>query len=548
MITQPTQQQYVPLSIFGDSPLRLSPEEYPNSEWSQLRGNYELCWNYYQGYVLNKKTGDGKQSLYPVRLNIVRSACINHAAVLLGQFDDDAIVKFGIKNTPSISKDVRKSTADALSMLWAINGGDELLLEQALYQQIFGGCFWKIAWTPTRQKWPIRYFTIDPRAVFPVWDGDDMTRLVSIDVNYQVPKPTAAARYRVTTWREQAEAPEYVTVHEHWDENEYFIKVDEQYGRWPDNTEMAGPNTFLDPVLGLKVIPYVYAPRIRAGAFYGDPLPPSLMGAQDEINNNLAHLGEGLADAMHQQPWVKNRPKGVQGLNRPRNEWLDLGMKQSGGDSPEVGRLPGAEITEPMLELATDNILRLAREHVNLPDVAWGRTDASIRSALTLKYMMWPTINVGLHYRKHMSTAFKWMNHHALVIAHSKRQITEKLNGVVSLGIDAVTPQMLEAIIIGHKTQWPPMLPDDRVELVNEIVQRIGVGLISPETGVRRLDGSDELEDEMNRIDEHRQKVAAEAAKQNEEAMTNKAELAQKVKDKTTRAQAAGGRAKNNGK
>jgi hypothetical protein len=550
------QQQYVPLSIFADQPLRLSPEEYPNSEWSQQRANYEHCWAYYQGYVLNKTAGN-KQLLYPVRLNIVRSAVINHAAVLLGQFDDDNVVQFGIKDNPAINKDVKQNTTRALNMLWAVNDGDDTLLEQSLYQQVFGGCFWKIAWTPTRQKWPIRIFAVDPRAAFPIWDGDDLNRLISIDVHYQVPKPTAAARYRIS-YRENGAGPiepeEYVTVHEHWDEAEYFIKVDERIGQWPDGSEMAGPNPFHDPVLGTTIIPYVYTPRWRVGqGIYGEPLPPSLMGPQDEINNNLAHLNEGLADAMHQQPWVRNRPKGTQGLNKPRNEWVDLGMSQHGQHDPEAGRLPGAELNDAMIDLATEDLVRLAREHINLPDVAWGRTDASIRSALTLKYMMWPTINVGLRYRKHMATAFKWLNHHALVIAHSKRQFNQSLNGVTSLGIDAVTPQMIEAIIIGHKTMWAPMLPDDRAEKVNEIVQRISAEIISPETAIRRLDGPDELEEELNRIDEHREKIAEKQLDMMEkQAKFNPQNQGQggdkKPSDRTNKAQAAGGRAKGSGK
>jgi hypothetical protein len=253
----PAAEQYVPLSVFADSPLRLTPEDYPNRTWSENHEFYDLWWSYYQGYVLNKKNNKNLE-LYPVKLNIVRSACINHAAVLLGQFSDDQIVQFSIRDNPAIEKETGQKTVRALNLLWAVNNGDDLLLEQSLMQQIFGGCFWKVAWMPTRKQWPIRYFTVDPRACFPVWDGDDYNRLVSIDVRHQIPRPTAVARYRVDLrgnvgiTSEVPTSPDYVTVHEHWDENEYFIKIDQQIGKWPDGSEMAGPNPFFDPVLGVR--------------------------------------------------------------------------------------------------------------------------------------------------------------------------------------------------------------------------------------------------------------------------------------------------------
>jgi hypothetical protein len=550
----------VPLSVFADNPLRLTPEDYPNIAWSEQTAHYDQMWSYYKGYVLNKKKNGVE--LYPVKLNIVRSTVINHAAVLLGQFsDDNSIIQFGVRNNPAIDKDTANKVTKASNMLWSINNGDETLLEQSLFQQVFGGCYWHVAWTPLRKKWPIRYFSIDPRACFPVWDGNDYNRLVSMDVYHQIPKPTAVARYRIDLFgnsgitAEVPGQPDYVSVHEHWDESEYFIKIDQQIGRWPDGTEMAGENPFLDPVLGHKVIPYIYIPRLRAGDFYGDSLVPGLIGPQNEINNGLADLGEGLADAMHQQPWVRNRMKGIQGLDKKsRSEFIDLGMNQHGQDTPEVGRLEGAELTDPMIDLVTEEMIRMTREHSNMPDVAFGRTDASIRSALTLKYMMWPATNVGIRYRKSFSTGLKYLNYIAFVIAYSKRQLGSNINGVASLGIDAVNPEMIETVLVGQKTHWPPMLPDDRADLVNEIVQRISVELISPETAIRRLDGSDELEEELNRIDKHRQKLAEEATKRMEEqAPLNERTIAVKEEekaknkppsDRTNRAQAAGGRAK----
>jgi hypothetical protein len=567
---QAHQEQYIPLSIFADNPIRLvDPENYPNSAWFEQTAHYDRMWSYYKGYILNKKASNGAE-LYPVKLNIVRSAVINHAAVLLGQFQDDQVVQFGVRSNPVIDKEVALAVTKATNILWTINKGGRTMLEQALFQQIFGGCFWQVSWNPTRLKWPIRYFSIDPRACFPVWEGNDYDRLVSMDTNYQIPKPTAVARYGLPLdkFTAYAKSPDYVTIHEHWDEKEFFIKIDDEIGRWPDGKEMKGDNPFYDPVLGHTIVPFVYAPRLRVGEYFGESLVTGLIGPQNSINNNLAHLEEGLADAMHQKPWVRNRTKGAEGLDKgSRSEFINLGMGQPGQkDPPEVGRLEGAELTDPMIDLVTEDLVKLSREHTNLPDVAYGRTDASIRSALTLRYMMWPTTNVGLHYRLNMSGGLKNLNYYAFVIALSKRKFGSDLNGVGSLGIDAVNEQMLEAILLGYKTHWAPMLPDDREGVVNEMVQRVGTELISRETAIRRLDGDDDLEEELDRIEEQKQaeqeammkQAEAQAATQDEFAASadeRKADLQIKVnkakpqpKDQTTKAQAKGGRAKNGGK
>jgi hypothetical protein len=549
-----TNQATVPAAIFADRPLKLlSPEEWPNADWNTMRANYELCYAYYKGFVLNKTAGDNKTLLYPVRLNVVRSAVVNHAAVMLGQFEENDIVKFGAKTGYGYDEFI-EPTCRVLNLFWQVNDGDDILIEQALHTQVFGGTFWKVAWTPTRGKWPIRLFGIDPRAVYAVHDGNDVHRLVSVDIDLMVPRPTAIARYRMdlTNIRtsDNGAAPgmeEYVHIHEHWDENEFEITVNGELGQWVGGLPMAGINPYIDPVFGVRVVPFVYQPRNRfANGMYGEALPPGLMGPQDEINNMLGHLGEGVADAMHQQPWVRNRQKGTTDLQRPRNEWIDLGMEQSQQKNPpEVGRLEGAKITDPMTDYVTDDLPRLAREHVNMPDVAFGRTDSSIRSALTLKFMMWPAINMGLRYRRHLATSLKWLMYRVLVVAHSQNQeISNKSTVYSSLGVPEVDPKWIETVIAASRVHLPPMLPDDRAEQVNEMVQRITANLISPESGIRRLDGDDDIEAELNRIDKHRKILAdleAQVAQASFEAK-QKAFNNRQPSDRSTRKQAEGGR------
>ena len=91
----------VPLELFADNPLRLAPEDHPNGYWNETHGNYNQWWAFYKGYTLNKKANG--LDVYPVKLNLVRPAVLNRAALLLGQITD-RIVRFGVSNAYGVNE------------------------------------------------------------------------------------------------------------------------------------------------------------------------------------------------------------------------------------------------------------------------------------------------------------------------------------------------------------------------------------------------------------------------------------------------------------
>jgi hypothetical protein len=107
--------------------------------------------------------------------------------------------------------------------------------------------------------------------------------------------------------------------------------------------------------------------------------------------------------------------------------------------------------------------------------------------------MLKPYNDIAAHYRTHAKIGLKWLNYTALIIALNK----QKFGNVFS---HPITTDHLEAVILSHRTTLAPVLPQDRIDLVNEIVQRLSAHAISIETAVRRLDGDEELEEEMERI------------------------------------------------
>lgn len=542
-ILQPvsTSVQTVPISVFSDNPIVIAPEDYPNGQWSAEHAAMNRYWALWKGYTLEEKTKDKKALLYPMKLNMVAPTVVGHSSMVIGQVRDGRIVKFGISTSDGVPKNIAEETGNFMNQLWAVNNGDSIFLEMALFQQIFGGTYIKSAWTPNRKKFQLRFFGADPRAVFPVWDGDDYDRLVAVDIVHQIPKPAAQARYNVNIDHVSGNI-DYATVTEHWDENEYWITIEGKVARWKDGTEMKGKNPYIDPVLGHAIIPIVYIPRVRCGSFWGDSIIPSIEGPQEEVNAAMAHLGDGLADAMHQQPWVKNRAKGKNGLHMNRNEWLDLGMTQLGTAEPEVGRLPGADITAPMVDLVTNQMIRVARQYIGMPGVAWGETDASIRSALTLAFMMKPMVDFGTHYRLNMYRGLKQMCYISAVMAYNKSRY---LDNKISEG-------HIEAILTSHKTSLPTPLPLDRQEIVSEVAQRIATKTISRKQAIIKLDGVDGVEEQIAEIEADEKAAEEKAMKlaQQQSAINQpqpqKSGKPKTPKDTSVSAQAKGGRNKGN--
>jgi hypothetical protein len=65
----------------------------------------------------------------------------------------------------------------------------------------------------------------------------------------------------------------------------------------------------------------------------------------------------------------------------------------------------------------------------------------------------------------------------------------------------------LDVAAVGITPNWAPMLPRDRAELVNELVQRAGVGHVHPEDALEQYEDTPvgEVEETYQRIKEHQE-------------------------------------------
>ena len=146
-----------------------------------------------------------------------------------------------------------------------------------------------------------------------------------------------------------------------------------------------------------------------------------------------------------------------------------------------------------------DGLKKELRMSMAIPPVAVGEDEGSQRSSLTLTTRMFPMKSHVLTERWLWTSPMVDLNRMALQMAMIKR--VGELDGLDVARV-TITPN------------WAPMLPRDRAELVNELVQRAGVGHIAPEDALERYEDIPlgEIEDAIKRIQEH-QKWTAELNK-----------------------------------
>ncbi len=528
-------EQTVPVSLFADLPDAGLPDLFPNETWSDQRTKYDRYWYYYSGDVLKEHMGNQKDAplRYPAGLNFAKAACHNHAALLIGQPDDqNGLLRFGLVGE---SNQQKEKLLQRIASYWRVNKGDDKFLTQALNMMIFGGAFYRIN-IDVKRMHPVSFTTIDPRAVFPVADTYDPDRIISVDIVTEMPVIAAMRRYHI---KKPNNAGEYVTVREHWDEDEFFVEVDGHFALWSDGTEMRGKNIYKDPITGHNIVPVVYIPRTRTNDFYGESVVEDVMSIQDEINTGASNIGDGVSESMHQQVWIRNRKNGIDGLDLDRSTIMDLGSSPLGGDPPELGRLDPVDIQPAAVDYVFDKFPKLARELIGLPDVSWGRNDGSVRSALTLHYMMYPSVNAGIKYRQHFAGGMRELLYKSAIISNVVNKVTTSAG--ITIGQQQFTERNAIDIYEGLQIFWQPMLPQDRTDLVNEITQRIATNTISVETAIAKFDGENTAKDEVERIKAEIKEGILRKPDTQDTKFGQKPDL---PSDRTNKAQALGGREK----
>ena len=467
------------------------PGNYPNALWSAQSEKYRKAYKYFSGEVLSTKadveTDDGSQPLlYPLQINFIQAVVFILQAAFLGEYDDDNVVSWRVK--PDKDKEAAKELQEFINQTFIENDRDGLLISQASTLQTFGGCVWRARFDPAApHSNGIVIEGLPPDEFYPVWDSADMHRILEYIFARQINRREAQLKYSVDL---EDNGTETALYQEHWTEYDYRITIEGEQAMSPyDRSKpLRGPNPFVDPRTRRSFLPVEYQPAWRApiDSFYGIGPVESIFGLQDEINLQLANIGDTVAENAHRQMWIRGMSKVPKRFLRDPNVIMNLGIGVPNHVDPELGVVDPPDLpsgTNDFVEILMD----LARNLSFTPRVVWGIDEGSQRSALTLAFRMWQLLAKTRVARVFAMSALASFSEKLAMMGINKQ--------VGGLGVEHLGHEIL--------TEFAPAMPQDRKDVVEEVVQLASVDRIGLERSVELLGHVDDVDEEVQRIKEY---------------------------------------------
>lgn len=486
------------------------PVDFPYARWTAQQVKYNDYWLWFTGTVWEEPIkgafdkANNPVLKFPLQVNLMKTAAMKHASVLLGEAADgpNPLIPIRVDPKRQVDQDApdpglkrqAKELEYFLNDVWMENNGRVLQSEGALIQQFLGGVVYKASWQPFNIDLEngIKVEMILPDFFMPIWDSTNPDDLLETFLVWRISSREAAIRYGYTA-NGAGPSPDFVLYVEHWTKDtisitlggrpiEYVVKFQNETG---EPTQAA--KVFDNEANPFGFIPMVYIPRERAGGYYGLSIIDDLKGLAKEINARMADIGDSVADASHRQLFVRNIAGSIRtrDIGENRNA-LDLGQQAPGADKPDMVAIEPPKLSDGLVnypEILRKQFLRDAF----LSSVAEGEDEGSQRSALTLAFRMWPLTSKAHITRSYWETALIRLNKMIarMAIFHRVGGITEAHLKGVAFHID-----------------WPPMIPRDREQLVNEVTLLLNSNALSPYSALNVLQMVPDPSEEIDRVKE----------------------------------------------
>jgi len=481
--------------------------EYPHSEYPTWRSMFN--GNYLKEETKDSPDPETGEPIYrwPVRFNLFYAYSISHAGLLWGRGETgrEASGLFDVYVKPELpGLDIKALTSaapafqDALQYWWSFNS--HILRPCGAIQQWAGGCIIKISWNPYHPDAVYGCIPeiVEPEYFFPVPDPLNPGTMLAARLKFKVDTDVAVVRYGLT--QEQAKrASDYdgkVPVEEYWDRQQYYVMLGSGDNRYPARLPniagqpgkvLAGPNPWVHPITQQGVIPIVYVPRLLTGRFWGDSLVKELEGLVREINKTLADIGDAVTGATHFRGVVAddnlNRKQQSRYIPMPKDGILNLGRTPVGGTQARYWNADPPQVPSQTPDFVS-TMLSMADNAGQLTPAARGQggnSDSGFGKAME----MLPTTNLIDWARAHWSKALSGRGgiHEILgVIWHTmyKQASVRALQIVPAMSI----PNVLRC---QQEISFRPVIPKDRVAVIQEVTNLVANKVIGPQEALRRL-------------------------------------------------------------
>jgi len=471
--------------LFEPSPFDLRDlEDFPYDQYNDQMTRYQENERWFTGQALEDQPDSvDKADLYPLRINPIVGTVLKHAHILFGEPEEDArmMVYPKLLYTPGNKADKRlaQEAENVLNGIWWESHGKALLIESAIYSQIYGGCVLKATYSPWEsveygglKNIPITIEAVNPKDFVGIPFSGDKFRL-------------ADAWFLKIVSKEEAELYGYtgdqdeVWFVEHWTEKEYEQLIDGKTAV-RNGQPLKGANPF-------GFIPAVYIPHIRIGDFLGINAYQHLVGLVKELNRVWGDIGDAVNDDSHPIVIGMNIPASVQ--EKKVNEffkYFDIGSANglsASDNSPDMKELNTTRTSETMTKMTADIMAQYNRDAF-VPPVAYGEDEGSQRSGLTLQIRFHPLTSHASIERYFWTSALDVFQRYILLMC-------------LKLNLGEINKRQIGMRI---KQVWAPMLPKDRDALVTEWGVRSSNTIASVEKLIELAGDVEDIDEERERI------------------------------------------------
>ena len=454
-------------------PKVFNPEMYgfqgtwPIGEWNERSAQH---YDYYQmasGRILDATDKMSKNRIYPVKTNVWDFISSVHAFMSMGE-DKDQAPRLSFIGDGSWDKTRAQRYNQFVSKAWYASGIDLFSLFWNI--NVYGAHAIVVRYDLNR-RFPIFFEPIPATDFFPVLDSAG--RVLEYFIHREISHSEAKWRYGVTI--DASAVPYYV---EHWDPMSYEVRINggPAYSSNGERKVISGRNIF-------GIAPAVYVPHMRKQDKYGDSQLKDTKEQGLEFNARIADVSDGVRGQMT-TAYVGHNIKTPRAIKVGNQVIYNIGDAMDLRDNPEITPLTNSVSIKDSSDFV-ESLWSMLTTFAYIPPIALGVDEGSQRSSLTLRTRFW-LLNSHCGVERHnMSEQIIRLGHMTII-------------GLRQMGYPDVTT---DGLSLEASIEWPEMLPEDRAELLNEMIQRFGAGIISRQRAIREFGDVEDVEAEEALID-----------------------------------------------
>lgn len=473
-------------------------------------------------YLVNRRYyyGDNVQPddvNQPLGVRYVPRVVNKHVHYLFGEWEQDIVdwVVSPLDKTSEEDAQLASSISRAIYRLMRRTNADQVLYRGALDGGIYGDSVFKLRFNPTVNGAVIE--TVLPEYFHAMWHPLDVSDTRECLLAYNLDRHTAMELFGTggnPQYRNQLSLldPGYATVWEHWNREGYHLVVDDQLVASGKNpyAPITKPGEEAQPAW----LPFVHIANLALnGEYFGFGDAEPIFELQDELNMRIADFGDIINYHAHPITLVKNYFGRFEDLRTGPDIVWDMGREGEASYLEWGGPAPGVM---DYIEL----LMKVLFDTSSLTGVAFGRTDQSQASGSALVVQMLPIVEVVRRKRAIWGPKLRELATHLLELEAMSMPEAQfrKIYGFASedLGRFVISPK------------WSPILPRDRMNVVNENVALLVNKARSIVTSLKDL-GVDDPEEERERIIRDLKEFAEIDAEMRKQDMLNQAEIGQKM-------------------